>query len=233
MAKKMYLVDPQSLSSTPHPSKHQNVPNATIDNIFKLDEDMKSILHNKNEGVTLYEKVQKYNQVLEKYLRFYEDFKDNKSTGVVNSTPEVLTPPSSVGPGSLIDSINPSAPTPSPKGDLMSDLHTDTIQSLSSSHRPKAKRVLNYLKNIPTLKWSDKGEMILDGQLFTNSHIVDLVGGVIKQNLKTKPKGFEEFKLLLKIHNLPSQLVNFKTTPPLKPKLPPPHHRLKDTNGLK
>ena len=86
---------------------------------------------------------------------------------------------------------------------------------MSNSQRPKAKRILSYLKNIPNLSWSERGEMILDDQLFRNSHIVDLVGGVIKKNLKTKPKGFEEFKLLLKNQNLPEQLVNFKTKKPI------------------
>ena len=217
MAKKMYLVDPQTISSlsAPTPAKQPSVPNPTIDNILKLDGDMKSIL-NGNGETSLYEKVQKYNQVLEKYLRFYEDYKDKRSAGVVNTQPGVsrgftfgVTPPPQ-------PSNNNPRLTQNLKEELLSALHTDTIQSLPNSQRPKAKRVLSYLKNIPSLKWSEKGEMILDGQLFTNSHIVDLVGGVIKKHIKTKPNGFEEFKLLLKKHNLPEQLVNFKLkkTPP-------------------
>ena len=194
MAKRMVLVDPKTLNfNTPPPAN--TIPDVIPDNLHRFDEEMKNILFLKKD-VSLHEKIQHYNQVLEKYLKFYKDYKNQNQPPLQER-------------GSISFSQTHPQP-PSLTKEHSSDIFYDeVIQSLSAAQRSKGRRILNYVKRIPELTWSQKGEMLLNNKLYPNSHLEDLIKGVVSPKSKSRPEGLEDFKELLKKNNIPTNLINF------------------------
>ena len=198
----MILVDPSTMS--PSIQHTPPIPDFLSDSLHRLDEDMQNILQDRSKYVSLRDKVTRYNQVLKKYLHFYEDYKDKKESFL----PHRAKPPSST------EDPLPQPTTPklnnlltNPQNTKNDHIQQDVIQALPITLRPKAKRILSYLNRIPDLTWTQKGEMKLGEKVFSNSHAVDLVGGVLRQKQNFKPEGIEDFIYLLKENNLPSDLV--------------------------
>ena len=194
----MVLVDPKTLDfNTQTPPIMNKIPDLIPDSLHRFDEEMKNILF-LNKGVSLHEKIQHYNQVLEKYLKFYKDYKSEKQ-------------PFPQERGSFSQPQTPQTQTPQTQNtkDVLDTLYDETIESLSAAHRAKGKRILSHIKRIPELTWNQKGEMILNNKLYPNSHLEDLIRGVVNPKTKTTPEGISDFKALLKKTNIPSNLVTF------------------------
>lgn len=99
----------------------------------------------------------------------------------------------------------------------------DTMIEEEATDDPVAKRILDiiprkwqrnalalldYVNNNPHMKWSDKGEMIVDDKKIANTNIIDLISDFSKDSRIRKPAiGAEIFMKNLLKENVPRELI--------------------------
>lgn len=69
----------------------------------------------------------------------------------------------------------------------------------------RARILLSYIK--PYLKWNDKGEVSISGQIIPDSNIVDLIKVQLKDYKNFHPVGIDQFQNLLSQQNVPLSLL--------------------------
>lgn len=195
MAKKMVLVDPRLISHSPAP-----VPEPVPDVLRRLDGDMESIMRNQSLHVS--EKVARYNEVLNDYLNKTREYRDLQSHG-----------PALTQRASLVTSPG-NGPTSVSNGETDKGLDDGVyIDMIPKSYRGKATRLLKFLKQVPEVSWTDRGELKVGGHVYSRSHIVDLVNTTVKPTLKKgsaglRPAGWEVFSQILSNSNVPQDLLS-------------------------
>ena len=88
--------------------------------------------------------------------------------------------------------------------DSLQDEITDTVP-----HRfqKQANLLLKYARKSPHIKWSDKGEMIVDGNKIVGSNIVDIIND-LSRDRKTQPAlGSDVFLKKLVDENVPTEII--------------------------
>lgn len=85
---------------------------------------------------------------------------------------------------------------------------THVLSLIPKKWRKNAELLLTHVKNNPSMKWSDHGEMIVDGNKIIGSNITDLINDTCRESKIRQPAiGSEVFiKTLLK-HNTPRELI--------------------------
>lgn len=85
----------------------------------------------------------------------------------------------------------------------------ELLESVPPEVKYKAKRLLRIIRNNPEAEWNSRGEFIYRQRTIPNSHIIDLIGDVLRKsnNLSPPPLGWEEFARMLKSINVPRELV--------------------------
>ena len=83
---------------------------------------------------------------------------------------------------------------------------------ITDRYKSKAKRMLRFLKSVPNVSWTSKGELKVGDKVINNSHAVDLVSAAVKPvsratNPPPLPTGWHEFAQVLKQHNVPRDMV--------------------------
>jgi len=82
----------------------------------------------------------------------------------------------------------------------------DVLKTVNPESRIKAERIL---KNIqPKLRWSDKGELVHNNALVSDSHIGELLNEAANVDSKENPIGFEEFADTIKDSNIPNHFID-------------------------
>lgn len=89
--------------------------------------------------------------------------------------------------------VNSSLPTP------------DIISSLPSNIKKRGERLLTALNGV--LKWNEKGEIIIDGEVIPFTHITDLIKDALTSLKTFDPSGSREFYRLIKSSNVPLSLI--------------------------
>ena len=86
----------------------------------------------------------------------------------------------------------------------------DIVGLLSDRYRSKGRRVLSFLRAIPNVSWTDRGELKVGERVHRGSHIVDLVSKVVKPARKgdVEPMGWRAFMSVLKSSNAPTDLMS-------------------------
>ena len=194
----MVLVDPRLLQqqqqqtmmmNSPHP-----VPDATTDALTRLDRGIREILDGRTD-LPLREKAAAYNEVLEKYLTMSDEYRDahRPYRPALRPTPRITAAEQ----GRQEDE------------ETYNQLEREAIESVPLKLKPKAERLLTYLKREPDLAWTDRGELVVDGHVVTDSHLVDLINDVIRPKRTTSPNpvGWEPFMSVLKRINVPKELI--------------------------
>jgi len=100
-------------------------------------------------------------------------------------------------------------------------IDTDMLTTIPKTFRNKAAALLNYLQADKDIKWDDRGQLIIEGQLISNSHIVDLIHDALRSRKKVgRAKGWRELSSHLKRRNIPKELIGNREwfyTPPTSP----------------
>lgn len=78
---------------------------------------------------------------------------------------------------------------------------------IPKSRQYKAKALLNYIQHIPNMTWNDKGEVILDNEVISGSHISDVVKRCIFEYKDFCPVGLKPFYCFLLNNNVPKGLI--------------------------
>ena len=159
-----------------------------------LDRQMDEIL--KREDMDDYNKAQAYSRVLGRYM----DLKGE----AMKPTPIPIIDRSSSS-----SSSSSRSPTGSTSTSDTSIPEVD-IEILPKPYRKKAEVLLKILRSTPNVSWNTRGEVIVDSRPIPGSHIVDLVGHVIRPAHMTKspPPGSDAFSRVLKENNVPLTLVS-------------------------
>ena len=84
------------------------------------------------------------------------------------------------------------------------------IQTIPKKFRSKAKMILEYIKD--SISWTDKGEMVIRGEIYPETHIADLVRYSVREYGKYPPKDYEIFQDFLKELNAPKGLIQQQKT---------------------
>ena len=178
MAKVMNLVDPRILERLPP------VP-PVVRQLNVLDEEMKNIID--REDIRPEEKVTRYNQVLQRYMRYYDKPYLDKS------------------------SYHGYYPTREEEDGEDTKLEREIDTVVPGTFKKKAKMLLNHIRDNPNMKWNDKRELIVEGEKINDSHVLDLVGHALRHRSSAPvPKGSKEFARALKRSNISQELVGNK-----------------------
>lgn len=128
--------------------------------ISALDQGMLSILNDKT--IPMDAKIIHYNQVLRRYQTTKQDIE--KPFQLEIKEPEIKEKPI------IIEQPN----------------DQEILGMVPKQWRNKASTLLAYVRKNPHIKWSDKNEMIIDGNKIVNSNIIDLIND-LSRNRKSQP----------------------------------------------
>ena len=209
MARKMLLVDPRMMPTVS--GNDPPVPDALSDVIRRLDGNIEGIL--RNGSLPLSEKVKRYNEVLKGYLSKTEDFRERRrlpseNISALRSSVETLSAADNANWGETVGV----APNPDDVaiggGGVLND--TGIVSMISDKFRSKGRRLLSFLKNVPNLTWTERGEVKIGDRLYRDSHIVDLISHSVKPVRRGGglPSGWKAFTEILKKSNAPRDLLS-------------------------
>lgn len=200
--KKMILVDPRMMDTirSEGGGGRPPVPDATSHSLLEMDREMQNAL-DKND-INLQDKARLYQQVLWRYLKRFEQYRD-KPLGTVTLKRPLNTFPEPAA--STTDETVGAATTspPQPRGRL----EEEVLDSVPKSLKKKAERLLQRLHQHPQLKWNSQGEIEYEGQLVKNSNLVDLVNDVLRKRRNFEPEGWKTFATALRRVNMPQDLI--------------------------
>lgn len=96
------------------------------------------------------------------------------------------------------------------------------IDIFPKNYRTRANQLLNHIRESTDLNWNEKGELLVSGRPVTGSHVVDLVGDLVKPKMKhtSTPRGMDDMVEALIMSNAPMSLIGNKSrfnaiTPPV------------------
>lgn len=102
------------------------------------------------------------------------------------------------------------------------------LLSIPKVMQNKAKALLEYLQHIPSITWNEIGEVVLDNEVISGSHISDLVKRCVFPHKSFHPIGLDSFySVLLKSNIRKGLLVPIDQTGYGGIRLPPPGIPLK------
>lgn len=86
------------------------------------------------------------------------------------------------------------------------------LEIFPKNYRSRASQLLNHIQSSSGIGWNDRGELLLSGQPIMGSHIVDLVGDLVKPKMKhsVSPKGVNDLVDALHKSNVPMSLIGNK-----------------------
>lgn len=182
--KKMALVDPRLLEGLRQPNSPYPLP-PTVKALNTLDQDMEVIL--KNASLSNEDKIQQYQQVLQRYLTYHDQYQ-NKMNPVQVQTTTTTT-----------------SPTPD-KGMLEQDI----LASVPPSLRRRAGLLLHRVKLSRYIGWNDRGELVLNGKAIPDTNMIDLINDALRERQQFQPPGRALFAEGLKALNIPRDWVRNK-----------------------
>ncbi len=200
-AKKMILVTPEALSSV----KDRPVSPA-VTNVAKLDRELQQILE--RHDLLPFDKVQLYNQVLQRYLTYYNQ-SAKKPIAITVSRDKSFN---------VHDSANDPVDIPPENDELLEgavggvdpiDADADKLlMNFPVSLKTKAKSLLELIKNSGgILNYNEHGELLAEGEVVPGSHISDVIYDVLLGKKGFEPRGWEQFVLGLIKMNVPERIV--------------------------
>ena len=208
-AQKMVLVSPETLTALKDP---RPVSSETFTR-SKLDHEMKELLE--KTDLTPYDKVQRYNQILQRYLTFYnQTTKRPMNVKITQDRQPDLDPP--IVPENDNQNNDQSKDdedaTKPEDGTNASPYDEKLLANFPVSIKKKAKTIFDMIQNSNgILDYNDKGELLLDGHVIRGSHISDLVYDILFGKSGFEPRGVEQFLGGLVRLNVPERLITNKT----------------------
>lgn len=189
-AKKMTLVEPKLLESLTHP---RSPPNPILASMSVLDTEMRQVLDS-NSGVS--DKVQAYNQILQRYLLQQAKHAD---------------PPMAVRVRPSTSDENKESRDTIVKEDKFDPVESDVLDTIPKPFLKKAHLLMRRLRNNTKVQWNEKGEIILNGNNIQGSNLADLVNDVLRNRKNmASPLGWQAFASHLQEMNIPQELIGNK-----------------------
>lgn len=200
----MVLVSPDTLSTVQDRVQDKPVSSVKI-NLSRLDQELKQILD--RQDLLPYDKVQLYNQTLQRYLTYYNQASNKPiKVQVTQNTPQNIQ-------GDNIDDAVNGEDNQELEGAVGGEKSTeDDVKKLlinfPVSLVSKAKSMLDMIKTSGNiLSYNDQGELIVEGKVVNGSHISDLIYDVLLGRKGFEPRGWEEFLAGLIKMNIPERIV--------------------------
>ena len=192
-AKKMVLISPEVLNAAKDKPKSSDATNTD-----RLDVDMKEILDRRD--VSPYDKAQQYNQILQRYLTFYnKSYNKPLSVSVLQDS----TSNSEIRPQNVSDEDQ----TNESSIDDTRMKREDVLSNFPAKVTKKGDTILDLIqKSKGVLDWNQQGELIKEGNVIPGSHISDLIYDAV-QSSSFEPLGWEQFLDGLAKMNVPERVV--------------------------
>ena len=149
-----------------------------------LDTSMGNILN--SENLSPDEKIMFYNTALNKFLGLPKK---------ITSTPVP------------VKITHPLSFDTDEKAEISEDVVQRSIKMSPKTYRDRVEGVFDYLKSIPNIRWSDTGELKIDGRTIPNTNIGDLALDVVRARKSFDPNGWKDLSNALRKHNIPRTLV--------------------------
>ena len=193
-AKRMVVVPENTLANA---QIKQNVETSPLTRkLSLLDNDMEHILQRKDLSDD--EKVQLYNQTLQRYLQFYGQRKGEPLSVRVENAPV----------RSITDVTSVKEDETKPPTENVDDIESEVLDTVPKTLKGKARLILNKIKNNKDIMhWNGKGELIYNKQLVRGTNLQDLVRDSLKGRKTFAPNGWQHFTQGLARMNTPSDWV--------------------------
>ena len=175
--------NPERLQLTPQ----QPLPDPLATSLSSLDRTMQDVLQNHTPGDD-YTKAQLYSQVLQRYLRQADQYRE-RPLGKV-SLKEI----------EWVEDDKPDKDVSQIKELLRGTLPPSLIRGGTT--------LAETLADLPEVNWDDKLQLIVDGKTVENSNIVDLLSDLGRKKKTSKPpKGMNELLTVFKERNIARSLI--------------------------
>ena len=164
-----------------------------------LDSEMNDMLSSKQ----LYdeEKAKLYNQVLQRYLTYYDQRK-GQPLHVKLATPKSLETPKPE------ESKESSKESTEEETTIPTAVEEEVMKSVPKIYKSGARQLLDKIKeNSDVLHWNKKGELMYENKPISGSHVVDLVNDILRQRKGFEPVGWSVFARGLARMNIPENIV--------------------------
>ena len=163
-----------------------------------LESQMGDILESKQLGDE--EKAKLYNQVLQRYLTYYDQRK-GQPLHVKLTTPKTTETPKPVENAESTEEA-------SPDNSLPTAVEQEVMKSVPKIYKAGARQLLDKIKkHQDVLHWNDKGELLYENKPIPGSHVVDLVNDTLRHRKGFEPVGWSVFARGLARMNVPENLV--------------------------
>ena len=140
-----------------------------------------------------------YNQVLQRYLTYY-DQREGQPLHVEISTPKAVETPKPE------ESEQPTE-EPAPEKAISSAVEQEVMKSVPKIYKAGARLWDKIKEHQDVLHWNDKGELLYETKPIPGSHLVDLVNDTLRHHKGFEPVGRSVFARGLARMNVPENLV--------------------------
>ena len=182
----MILVDPQQWKVSK--GMTQPISDGLSTTISSLDRDMNAILE--NQDYDPYTKAKTYQQALNRYLLLSDKFRD-KPLGKIELTNS--------------KQLETSTPSTTENG---IDLKSKILGSIPKNLQTKASSLIDYIKDIPDIKWDQNLQLLIRDQIVQGSNAIDLIHDLIRhRKTSIAPIGWEQFISTLAKRNIPKEFI--------------------------
>ena len=195
-AKRMVLVLENTLERL---QNRQNVLSPPLTQQLKsLDAEMSDILASKQLDDE--EKARLYNQVLQRYLTYYDQRKGQPLNVKIAPQPMTKSEP-------LVELSKPENSKEIPQA-VSASVEEEVLKSVPKVYKTGARQLLDKIKeNRNVLHWNDKGELIYENKAIPGSHLVDLINDALRHRKGFEPVAWPVFARGLARMNVPENLV--------------------------
>ena len=164
-----------------------------------LDSQMNDILSSKELDDEA--KTTLYNQVLQRYLTYYDQRK-GQPLHVKLTTPKPVETPKPE------ESSEETSNESTAEAETTSAVEQEVIKSVPKLYKTGARQLLDKIKeNRDVLHWNDKGELVYENKPISGSHMVDLVNDMLRHRKGFEPVGWSVFARGLARMNVPENIV--------------------------
>lgn len=165
--------------------------------IRTLDQEMEGIL--KQTNIPQSEKALLYQQLLQRYLTFVDQYRDRPLGRVETDTSSKRRTVTDVPMSTVI--------TTSPSSSVVKT-EERVLESVPPTMKRKAKLLLDHVKDASNMTWNAQGEIVIGGQRIKGSNLADLVNDVLRHRKHAEtPQGWQSFLRVLKESNVPRELI--------------------------
>ena len=150
-----------------------------------LDSEMGDILSSKQLDDE--QKAKLYNQVLQRYLTYYDQRKGQPLHVKLTTSKQVETPnPDEESKETSKESTEVET--------IPSAVEEEVIESVPKLYKAAARQLLDKIKqNRDVLHWNEKGELKYENKPISGSHVVDLVNDILRHRKGFEPVGWSVF----------------------------------------